>query len=922
MRAQLLQYQPGVDVDPMDGGGSDVGGGATVVPLVPRAARPVSAVESHRRRADQGLVLRRPLFDRLSGAGPVTTVTAPAGSGKTSLLRSWIAETGCQAAWSTVQRDERDGERFWVSLIDALASLDGLEQLPARIGAAPDFGGEPMLERLLAAIRGLRAPGVLVIDDLHELHSAEALRGLAGFLARLGPELRVVLGTREDHPLGLHRLRLAGALTEIRPDELRFSIEETRELLDAAGISLSDEGLRLLHERSEGWAAGLRLAAIALAGHRDPERFVSEFSGSERTIARYLLAEVLERQPPEVRDLLLRTSVCERVSGPLADALTGGSGSERILQELEDANAFVTSLDVGRSWFRYQRLFADLLRLELRRTNPRAIPALHAAAADWFEQHGDAVEAIRHAQAARDWSHAARLLADSYLDLVFDGRIATVRSLLDAFPPDSAATDPELALAFATARVFDGRDDESAAHVVIAERLAPTVAEDRRPLFELRLAGARLWLARHRGDLNRVPDASRSVEAALTEQAPGEFERNHVYRATAVMNLGIAELWSLRVDDGRRHLEQALAIARRIDKPYLEVVCLGYLALAAPLGGLPVSVSCELAEQAASIAETHGWDTHHKVATTFAVGGSAFAWLGRFAEAERWLQRAQCALAPGGAPGMELLLNHGRALLLLGQGRFEDALAAMRAAERIQGALLSEHPFTLDLRSRALRTQIQIGETDGVRAALAGLEPQSRERAEMRITAAAMELCDGRPERAIDELAPVIAGSARALHPAWSVIEALLFDALAHEQCGDAGAVGASLERALELAEPEGIVLPFALVEVRELLERHRGRRTAHPALLTTILDMLSGSAPASPAPALLDPLSEAELRVLRYLPSNLRSTEIAAELFVSSNTVRTHLRHIYAKLDAHSRTEAVARARQLGLLAPVSRLG
>jgi LuxR family maltose regulon positive regulatory protein len=283
MRALLLQQQPGVaaDVDPINGGG------ATVVPLVPHTARrvTVSAVESHRRRADERLVLRRPLIDRLTGAGPVTTVSAPAGSGKTSLLRSWIAETGWQAAWSTVQRDERDGQRFWVSIVDALASIEGLEELPARMASAPDFGGEPMIERLLTATRGLKAPAVLVIDDLHELHSAEALRGLAVFLARLGPELRVVLGTRED-PLGLHRLRLAGALTEIRPDELRFSIEETRELLDAAGVSLSDAGLGLLQERSEGWAAGLRLAAISLAGYADPERFVREFSGSERTVAR------------------------------------------------------------------------------------------------------------------------------------------------------------------------------------------------------------------------------------------------------------------------------------------------------------------------------------------------------------------------------------------------------------------------------------------------------------------------------------------------------------------------------------------------------------------------------------------------------------------------------------------------------------
>jgi LuxR family maltose regulon positive regulatory protein len=910
MRALLLEQQLGVDA-PIDRAESDLvtGGGATVVPLIPRTARPVRVVESHRRRADELLVPRRSLFERLAGAGVVTTVSGPAGSGKTSLLRDWIAKTGRPAAWLTVERDVRDGQRFWPAVINALATVAGCEETPT-------------IDRLLASLEARAEPAVLVIDDLHELRSAETLRALGFFLDRLGPELRVVLATREDRPLGLHRLRLCGALTEIGSDELRFSIEETHQLLDAAEVGLSDAGATALQERCEGWAAGLRLAAIALAGHRDPERFVREFSGSERTIAHYLMAEVLERQPPEVRDLLVRTSVLERVSGPLADALTGASGSERNLQELQDANAFVTALDVGRSWFRYHPLFADLLRLELRRVNPRAIPALHAAAAEWFEQHGHPVEAIRHAQEARDWPHAARLLADNHLDLIFDGRIAMVRSLLGAFPPDSRASDPELALAFATARVFDGVDDESAAHVAIAERLTPRVADDRRPLFDLRLAGARLWLARHRGDLGRLPDASRAVEAALTEQPPSELANGHVHKATALMNLGIAELWELRVDDGRRHLEQALAIARRIGKPYLEIVCLGYLALAAPLSGLPVTVSCELAEQAASLAETHGWDTHHNLATTFAVGGSALAWLGRFAEAERWLERAQLALAAGAAPGIELLLDHGRALLLLGQGRFADALAAIRSAERIQKLLLSEHPFTLDLRSRAVRAQIELGETTAARAALAEVGPQTRGRAEMRIAAAALELSEGRPEQAIDELAPVIDGSARALHPAWSVIEALLFAALAQEQRGDAGTAGRSLERALELAEPEGVILPFALVEVRELLERHRGHRTAHAALLATILDVLSGSAPAPTAPALLEPLSDAELRVLRYLPSNLKSGEIAAELFVSANTVRTHLRHIYAKLDAHSRTEAVARARQLGLLAPVSRLG
>ena len=199
---------------------------------------------------------------------------------------------------------------------------------------------------------------------------------------------------------------------------------------------------------------------------------MSEFSGSERTVAGYLLAEVLERQPAEVRDLLLRTSVLDRVSGPLADVLTGTSGSERILQQLEDANAFVVSLDAGRSWFRYHHLFADLLRLELRRTSPAMIGSLHRAAAEWYEQHQATVEAIRHAQAADDWPNAARLVADSYFSLVLDGRTATLRALLAAFPDDAPGGDPELALAFATCRLYEGVLDESAAYAGVAERLA------------------------------------------------------------------------------------------------------------------------------------------------------------------------------------------------------------------------------------------------------------------------------------------------------------------------------------------------------------------------------------------------------------------------------------------------------------------
>ena len=263
-----------------------------------------------------------------------------------------------------------------------------------------------------------------MLDDLHELSSPEAHQQLELLIMRAPPALRFVLVTRHDLRLGLHRLRLSGDLTEIRAADLRFSATEARALFDAAGVPLSGSALAALHERTEGWAAGLRLAALSLAGHPDPERFAAEFAGSERTVAEYLLAEVLERQPEEVRRLLLRTSILDRVNGELADLLTGGSGGERVLQELEEAGAFVVSLDARRSWFRYHQLFADLLQLELRRTAPAELTALHEAAAAWHAEHGYPVEAVRHAQAAQNWSLAARVLSDHWVGLDLGGLAA------------------------------------------------------------------------------------------------------------------------------------------------------------------------------------------------------------------------------------------------------------------------------------------------------------------------------------------------------------------------------------------------------------------------------------------------------------------------------------------------------------------
>jgi LuxR family transcriptional regulator, maltose regulon positive regulatory protein len=872
--------------------------------------------------AARRLVERDGLFDRLSApeGGGVVLVCAPAGSGKTVLLRSWIDAAGLedQVGWVSVERAERDAQRFWLAVIDALA---GAVDVVERVAPAPTFHGRAVVEQLLGDLELLEDPVVLVIDDLHELESGDALEWLELFLASLPPTLRVVLATREDPRLGLHRLRLSGQLTELRAPDLRFSVEEMVELLRADGITLSDGAAALLYERTEGWAAGLRLAAISLAQQPDPERFITEFSGSERNVAGYLLPEVLERQPAEVREMLLRTSILERVCGPLADFLTGGSGAERMLQGLEDANAFVTSLDARRYWFRYHRLFADLLQLELRRATPALVGSLHRAAAEWHEQQGFIVEATRHALAARDWSVASRLLTDHHIDLAFDGGWGTVCQLLSAFPDEVARADPELALVSATARLLDGALDKSAAYVELAARRADGVAADRRPGFDVLLTALRLALARWHGDLETVLEMRPLLEAALAAQPASEGALGDEIRCVAFQNLGVAELWSSRLDDARRDLEQGLALARRAGRPWLEIPCLAHLGIAGPLTGLSLSAGLELSQEAMRIADGHGWGEDPVIVTALATGAMSLLWLGRFDDAEQWLERAGRAVRPGGEPGTELIVDYARALLCLARGSLAEALAALRSATHVEGLLAGQHAFGPVVRARLVQTQARMGELPGAREALDDAGEQERDVGDMRAAAAVVHLAQGEPEHAIEVLAPVLVGSAPVLHRPSMLTEAQLLDAVARAQLGDQRAAEASLERALDLAEPEGVLLPFILVPVQPQLDLPSARRTAHPALRRAILDVLAGAAPHSRESAgNVDELSEAELRVVRYLPTNLRAPEIAGELFVSTNTVRTHLRHIYAKLGVHGRAEAVDRARELGLLAPSHR--
>ena len=861
---------------------------------------------------------RLELFRRLGDSARVTVVSAPPGSGKTVLLRSWLGQAGLWdcAAWVLVGPDERDPQRFWLSVLCALRRTTPGSRLVQPLTAAPYLDGWALVERLLGDLAPLQDGLWLVIDDVHELNP-EALRQLELLVMRAPPQLRFVLSTRHDVRLGLHRLRLEGQLAEIRGADLRFSLAEARELFAVAGVELPESALLTLHERTEGWAAGLRLAALSLAGRAEPARIAADFSGTERTVAEYLLAEVLDRQSDAVRRLLLRTSVLERVSGELADLLTGDDCGERVLQDLEEANAFVVSLNPARTWFRYHPMFADLLQLELRRTAPGEVTGLHRAAAGWLAAHGYPVEAIRHAQAAQDWALAARLLAAYAAGLYLDGQSATKHELLAGFPAGASAADAELAAVAAEDELSYGSLEAAERYLGLAESGTASVPAARRGQFQVMLGMVRLLIARQYGNLPRVEDAARRLQKLAEAREATDPVPCEELRALALISVGIAEYWAKRLDEAERQLEQGLALARQIGRPFLEFMALAHQAAVATDSSFELAV--ERGMQTVELARRHGWNVEPPVGIAYLVLAGVLAWRGRPEEAELWVQRAERTVRAEADPAAAVAVRYIQGMLDLVRGQDADALAALQAAERLTGCLAVPHPLARPARLWLIRALMRLGETEGAERAIAGLGDQKRDQGEVCIVVAELRLAQADPHAALAALAPALTGTAPVGWRA-SLVEAFLLEAIARDALSDEDAADRALESALDRAEPDGALLTFLLHPVPGLLERHIRHRTAHAGLVAEIQDRLAGnrSAPASAGlrPP-LEPLRQSELRVLRYLPTNLTAPEIATELYVSLNTVKTHTRNLYTKLGTHHRGEAVARARALGLLAP-----
>jgi LuxR family maltose regulon positive regulatory protein len=522
------------------------------------------------------------------------------------------------------------------------------------------------------------------------------------------------------------------------------------------------------------------------------------------------------------------------------------------LLELEDANAFVVSLDAERTWFRYHHLFGDLLRLEARRVLPEERPGLHRRAAAWFTQHGYVVE---------------------------------------------------------------GRLDEAAAHLAVAERHVETTPPDRQRRLRVAIGALKLSLARRRGHLAGVLEQVQFLASPLTGQSDEDIALGSDLRAVALMNRGAVEAWSLGLPEAERHLQQGAGLARSIGRPYLEVSCLAQLGFASKVR--PFATTQRRCQEAITLAERHGWGAEPMIGPALVTLAGTMIWTGEFDEGERWLHRAAAALQADTGPDITLLVHHTTGILHAARGRYAEALEEFSTAEHLRSQLEGSHALASQVTSWMLATQARLGMPGAARTALAALDDEQAGSAEIRNAHAVICLAEGNPAAALTAAQDVLDAVAPAIGYV-TIVEAHLLAGLAHRELGDQRAANQAAERALALAEADRLVLPFAITGAAQLLEALPRHETAHAALLTDILDVVHGSsltAKGQASPPHTEKLSPGELRVLRYLPTNLSRPEIASELSVSVNTVNTHVRSIYAKLRAGDRSSAVQRARELRLL-------
>jgi LuxR family transcriptional regulator, maltose regulon positive regulatory protein len=856
------------------------------------------------------VVARPRLYELLDNGAqyPVTLVAATAGWGKTLLAASWIAAGagGRASAWVRLDPDD-DAAGFWHTVAGALASVAGPEAGAAlRPLTAGGDDVDDMPGAVAAALHLAARPVVLVLDNLHEVTSPVVHDGLVMLVERPPPNLSLLVLTRRDPPWPLSRLRLAGLIGEVRAQDLAFRVGEAAELFALLHVDLDASQVGRLVERTEGWPAGLRLVALHLQGQPDVEAAVAEFSGDDHSVAGYLVTEVLAQQPPELVRFLEKISTVDLVCADLADALTGRRDSEALLTELAASHLFVQAVDRPGRWYHLHRLIADILQA---RPVPRSERRdLRRRAAEWFQRSDMPVDAIRSAVDGELWPLAAALVGHYLVVLVLGGRARELERVLARVPRATLAAHPELACGLAAARIVRGDATEVADLVASGRARLRSVSARRgaraRILLDL-TAGA---LARARGDWDEVVALHRSVPLDPVTLAGLGLGRAEIVPVLVKNVLGMAALLSADLEAAERDLGAAVSVGIE-PRPLSQLNAAAYLSLVRCERGELGPAQCEALEVVKTAAEA-GLDRAPQVVGAYLT--MAHVALDRVhpEDFDNWLARTAAVESVAAEPHVRVEA----ALLLAARresaGDRERALSGLRVtASEIDIARLPRR-----MRERWSLAEagllVGLGDPNQARATLDRLGPAS---------STATVLASARLRMQLDDVPAAVAARAAVepeQHPRGTVDASLLDTALAIAS-EDVETALDRLEEALAAAAPWFLRRPFLTeaVDLRPILERRLENGTVVPAFAVDVLGRLSGAAAHVPDPSAVDPLTERERTVLRYLASTMSNAEIAAVLYVSVNTVKTHERALYRKLDVTNRREAVARARALGLL-------
>ncbi len=877
------------------------------------------------------LVPRPHLTERLQAglAGKLTLIAAPAGFGKTTLVSAWraTASSALPLAWVALDEDDNDPIRFWNYVIAALNILH------------PDVGAaalvllhspqpppiEAILTTLLNTLNTWTADVALMLDDYHLIDSPPIHQALAFLLDYLPPRLHLVIATRVDPPLPLARLRGRGQLCEVRASDLRFGAAEASTFLRTVmGLDLAPTAIAAIHDRTEGWVTGLQLAALALRGSQNVSAFLTAFTGSHRFVLDYLSEEVLAQQSATVQTFLFYTAILERLSGSLCDVMTEQTGSQAMLEALEQANLFVVALDAEQRWYRYHPLFAEVLRSRLQKIDPGLVPVLHQRASTWYEQQGLVIEAVQHALAAADFERMAEMIERVGLSIAYQGQVHMVLGWLNALPDVVVAMRPILCILHADLLMYTYQTPAAEARLQLAERaVLAELPLEQQEIIQGLVAVIRAQIARYAGDLPACVTFARDALRLLPETRMWA-------RAAAVLNVAHDYLISGAVPPATEQLIVAvLEMARSAGDLVLQLRSITLLARFQVLQG-----------RLRQAATTYG-EALRIIATPdmlgFLPGGSAYCFgLGEILREWNDLDGAENQLKQGVETlgGTLLAATEDITLGYLALARVQHARGnddGARASLAAFADVAAQRHFPPYLQARGVAVQVQFelahGNLTPARRWLAssGLSADdgvsfAHEQEYLVLARVLLALAGADPVSPLLQdalrLLDRLLADAEAKTRVRSALEILVVQALAFAVQADWVAALASLKQALVRAEPEGYVRLFldeGTAMVALLRDAHAQGVT--PAYVTTLLAACGEHIGAVPAPrpgGLLEPLTVRESDVLRLLVAGLSNAAIARELVVTIGTVKSHVNHIYGKLGVTSRTQAIARTHAL----------